>query len=116
MTTIQKHQAEIDSKNYTGVVTRLNNAYLQFGEVRGEEHDLIALTVKSFKKAVELVSHPQYAYSRQKNGYVNIYVRDQNSPTGVSLAGGISDDLDFLLDALGRTGQLSPTEDLRTAK
>lgn len=51
----------------------------------------------------------------KKKGYISIYGRDDKSPTGVSLIGGIPNELEFLLYAFGKTGQLSSTEDMRTA-
>ena len=114
MTTLQIHNDAIKSQNYTGVTTRFSG-YIQFEEVRDDAHALIAFTAESVKKAVEAITSPLYLYSRQKKGYISIYGRDDKSPTGVSLIGGIPNELEFLLYAFGKTGQVSTTEDIRTA-
>ena len=115
MKTLEAHNTRIAKTGYTGETTRFSG-YLQFGEVRdGDDHSVIGYTADRFRKCVELVSDKNFAYARQKSGYINIYAMDDNSPTGVTLLGGIPDEFEYLLYALGRTGQLSPTEDMRTA-
>ena len=115
MTTLQKHNAELTRTNYTGVVTDFNG-YIQFGEIKARPgHDTIGFTADFIKQIIACITNPAFAYSRQKNGYISIYGRDDNSPTGVSLIGGLPNELEYLLYAFGKTGQLSPTEDMRTA-
>lgn len=89
--------------------------YLQFGIVHTSEHEEITYTAEMVKHFVKLVSHENYAYSRQKNGYISIYITDSKSPTGVSCIGGIPNNFEYLLHLFEKTSQLSPTEDLRSA-
>ncbi len=114
MTTIEQHKKTIENKSYNGVTTRFEG-YIQFDHVYGKNHDLIAFTSDLIKKSVMLITNDNYLYSRQNNGYIDIYYKNDNSPTGVELAGGIPNELEFLLYSFGKTGQLSPTEDKRTA-
>lgn len=115
MNTLKAHYEEIKNTNYNGVSTKFSG-YLQFGTIHTDQNEELGYTSQFIKKCVDIVNSDNYAYSRQKNGYINIYGIDENSPTGVSLIGGIPDELEFLLYALNRTSQLSTTEDLRTAR
>ena len=116
MKTLETHKAAILKSGYTGETIRFTG-YLQFGQIHDQDDDsIVGYTADRFRKCVEIVNDPNFAYARQKSGYINIYVTDINSPTGVSLKGGIPDEFEYLLYAFGRTGQLSPTEDMRTGK
>jgi len=115
MKTLEKHNAEIKKSNYSGVTTRFS-AYIQFDEIHTDEsHDIVGYTTDKFKKAVEIIKSDNYLYARHTRYGINLYGRNEKSPTGVMLIGGIPHEWDFLLTALGRTSELSPTEDKRTA-
>jgi hypothetical protein len=115
MNTLQKHNNDIANKDYTGIVTDFSG-YIQFGAIHARpDHDVIGFTADLIKKCVEAITSEKYLYSRQKNGYISLYGKDDTSPTGVHLIGGLPNELEFLLYAYGKTGQLSPNEDLRTA-
>jgi len=115
MTTLQKHTKALMNSKYTGVSTQFDG-YIQFGEIRDNMHGLIGFTPVQIERYVKVLTNPKYSYSRQKNGYISVYGLDSDSPTGVSLIGGIPNELEFLLYAFGKKGQLSPTEDMRTGR
>ncbi len=100
--------------NYSGHSSRFAG-YIQFGEIFTDKHEKIGYTSDQVQKFIACITSPNYLYSRQKNGYISIYGKDETSPTGVSLIGGIPDEMEYLLKVFGKTGQLSPTEDMRTA-
>lgn len=115
MTTLQKHNEALVNQKYTGVVTEFTG-YIQFGKISGRlDHDTIGFTADFIKQCIASIIDPNYLYSRQKNGYISIYGRDDSSPTGVMLIGGIPNELEYLLAAFKKISQLSPTEDMRTA-
>jgi hypothetical protein len=114
MTILEKHKKAINETNYNLTVTKFNG-YIQGNEIRDAEHSIIGFTADTIKRCIDLVRRNDFSYARQQNGYINIYVRDNNSPTGVSLAGGIPNELEFLVSTFNKAGVLSPTEDKRTA-
>ena len=108
------HNQDVKKRPFASVTTKLEG-YIQFNRISDSNHNTIGWTSEAFEKMINIVNHPDYAYSRQKNGYINIFIKDNSSPTGVTLLGGIPNEMEFLLKVFGRTGQLSPIEDLRTA-
>jgi len=98
----------MESKHFSG--------YMEGGNIYEEgQAKVIAVTPGKVEKMIALIQNPRFAYSRQTNYGIAIYHHDPESPTGVINAGGIPNEFEFLLYRLGRTGQLSPTEDLRSA-
>ena len=92
------------------------NGYQEWGTILTNDHKTVGFTPKRVQEVIELLKHPQFAYTRMKNYGIAVYVKDSSSPTGVINAGGIPKELEFLIKEFQNYGQpLSPTEDLRTA-
>lgn len=115
MKLLEAHNYAVAQSAYNGTVTNFA-AYLQFGTISTQStHEIIGFTADYVRTVIGYITAPNYLYARQKNGYISIYGKDDTSPTGVCLIGGLPNELEYLLAAFGKTGQLSPTEDLRTA-
>ena len=81
------------------------NGYLEGGTIKTADHKTVGFTPEAIQKAIELLKHPKFAYSRWKNYGIAIYVRDDESPTGVRNAGGIPHELEFLIKDYQKYGQ-----------
>jgi len=93
------------------------NGYLEGGTIMSNEHKTLGFTPERIKRVVELLNHPKFLYTRWKEYGIQVYIKDEDSPTGVILAGGIPLELEFLIKRFQKFGApLSPTEDLRTAR
>jgi len=93
------------------------NGYLEGGTIHTNDHKTVGFTPEAIQKAVNLLKHPKFRYTRWKNYGIAVYVGDDESPTGVRNAGGIPHELEFLIKDYQKFGApLSPTEDLRTAR
>lgn len=114
MSILKNHNSQTEVKNYNGMPTKFEG-YIEFNEIYSSEHEKLGYTTQSIKRCIELIRHPKFMYSRQTRYGISIYAKDETSPTGVLMIGSIPAELDFLLYALGKTGQLSPTEDKRSA-
>lgn len=88
--------------------------YVQGGTIHTADHQEIGYTKATVEKAIKIIKNPNFLYARWKKYGIQCYGRDNTSPTGVINIGGIPNELEFLLTALGKTSSLSPTEDLRT--
>lgn len=86
-------------------------------EVRQKRHDFIRSL-----STLDIIKHPDFAYARfQPSGlgnYYNLYWRSSESPTGIELAGGCSEEEWERLSKLAgkQTQYLSPTENRCSAK
>jgi len=91
--------------------------YQEWGTIKTDDHKTVGFTPEKIQKAIELLKRPDFLYTRWKNYGIAVYVKDQDSPTGVRNAGGIPHELEFLITSIQKYGApLSPTEDLRTAR
>ena len=92
------------------------NGYLEGGTIKTNDHKTVGFTPERITKVIELLKHPKFLYTRWKDYGIQVYIKDDKSPTGVILAGGIPLELEFLIKEFQKYGApLSPTEDLRTA-
>lgn len=92
------------------------NGYLEWGTIKTNDHKTIGFTPERIKEVIAKLRHPDYLYCRSRYYGITIYVRDNESPTGVIGIGGMPHELEFLVDLFHpNCGPLSPTEDLRTA-
>jgi len=110
----------------TGSVVRWNltDAREEFSAIESIKlniDDLQSARKKAFEeynRVYEVISSDKFAYSRAKDGYCNLYGRDSESPTGISLLSGCTSYklADTISQLLGKSGSLSPTENLCTAR
>jgi len=91
--------------------------YEQSGTFFTTDHKQIGYSPDMIKGIVDLLSSPNFAYTRAKNYGIAIIHKDPKSPTGVLNVGGLPYELEFLIAKSQKYGSpLSPTEDLRTAR
>jgi len=89
--------------------------YIQFGTIHSDDHKVVGYTKENILRIARILTDERFLYCRQNIYGIQCYGRDDKSPTGVSLIGSIPCELHDLLYAFGKTGALSPTEDLRTS-
>ena len=93
------------------------NGYLEGGTILTNDHKTVGFTPERIQKVVEMLKHPKFLYTRWRPYGIQVYIKDENSPTGVILLGGMPHELEFLIKDYQKFGApLSPTEDLRTAR